>query len=200
MSPVTRYHHGTVRINAHLLTELDQLLDMDQAAPRGKVLPVAAQITERLRQPGAVYDDVWRLDEAEGVHDYLTVQEVDAVQRLRGWHRLRHGPIDVDAGALSEVRNLLDRLTQSWTGCEDNADGNPYDYGSAELAFVKAQLAKGEVCYRCTWCQFLIMRDRIDYLLDRQGFTDRSPWIDYQTEDPEAIWKTRVISPVPAAA
>lgn len=204
MSPVTRYHRGTARIDAHLLTELDWLFDMDQAAPRSTVKAIADQITERLRQSGAVYDDVWKMDEAEdeaeGVHAYLTVQEVDAVQRLRGWHRLRHGPIDVDAGALSEVRNLLDRLTQSWAGCEENADGNPYSYDDAELAFVQAQLRKGEICYRCVWCQFLIMRDRIDYLLDQQGFTDRNAHIEFQKDDPEVIWRTRVTGPVPVAA
>lgn len=202
MSPIARHHHGTATVDAHLLTELDWLLDMDQAAPRGTVKPIADEIRERLGRPGAVYDDVWNLDEAEGIHDWLTVQEVDAVQRLRGWHRLRHGPVQVDAGALSEVRNLLDRLTMSWTSCEENADGNPYDYDDAELAFVRAQLAKQppEICYRCNWCQFLIMRDRIDYLLDQQCFTGRSPYIEVQKEDPTAVWRTLVMGPVPVAA
>jgi hypothetical protein len=202
MSPVTRYHRGTARIDAHMLTELDWLLDMDQAADRATAEPIAAQIAALLRQPGAVYADVCHLDEAEGIHDYLTVQEVDAVQRLRGDHRAGSGPVDVDAGALSEVRNLLDRLTMSWQGCEENADGNPYDYPPAELAYVRAQLAKSppEICYRCTWCQFLIMRDRIDYLLDQQGFTDRNAYIAVQTEDPEVVWRERVIGPVPAVA
>lgn len=200
MSPVTRHHQGTARIDAYMLTELDWLLDMDQAAPRNTVAGIAHDIAALLRKPGAVYADVWKLDEADGIHDYLTVQEVDAVQRLRGWSRLRHGPVDVDAGALSEVRNLIDRLTMSWQGCEENADGNAYDYPPAELPFVKAQLAKGEICYRCTWCQFLVMRDRIDYVLDRQGFTNRSPYIEFQTEDPDVIWRERVIGPIPVAA
>lgn len=198
MSPVTRHHHGTARVGAGFLDEIDLVLDMDHAANRTAVEALAEQIKETLQRPGAVYADVCHLDEAEGIHDYLTVQEVDAVQRLRGEHRAGSGLVDVDAGALSEVRNLLDRLTMSWQGCEENADGNPYDYPPAELAYVQAQLAKGEICYRCTWCRFLIMRDRIDYLLDQQGFTDRNAYIEFQTEDPEVIWRERVVGAVTA--
>lgn len=190
MPPVTRHHHGVARIPAQLLDDIDGTLDMDTAAPRSKVKPIA----DRLRDYDRDLDLDWDLDHTEGIHDYLRVREVDAVQRLRGWHRLRYGTVTVDAGALSDVRNVLDGLTLSWTGCEENADGNPYGYDDAELAYVQAQLKKGEMCYRCIWCQFLILRDRIDWLLDAEGFMDRSPWIEAQQDNPEVVWRTRVMS------
>jgi hypothetical protein len=188
MSPVTRHHRGTARIPASLLNDIDGVLDMDEAAPRAVVKPLADRMRDYRRELSLDHD----IEHTDGVHPYLTVSEVDAVQRLRGWHRLRHGTLTVDAGALSDVRNVLDALTLSWTGCEENADGNPYGYDDAELAYVQAQLKKGEICYRCIWCEFLILRDRIDWLLDDQGFTGRSPYIERQKENPETVWRELV--------
>lgn len=196
MSPVTRMHHGTARIPAQLLDDIDGTLDMDLAVPRAVVKALADRVREHRanwRNPDHD-DDLVAAVQATPVHDYLSLMEVDAAQRLRGWHRLRHGTLTVDAEALSDVRNVLDGLTLTWTGCEENAEGNPYGYDDAELAYVQAQLEKGHICYRCTWCQFLILRDRIDYLLDAQGFTDRSPYIEPGEDDPEVIWRQLVMS------
>ncbi|MCU1696104.1 MAG: hypothetical protein JWR34_2167 [Mycobacterium sp.] len=194
MGQIRRMHYGTAKVPAQLLVAIDGVLDMDAAAPRSVVKPLA----DRLRDYNRDLDIDMDIECTEGIHPYLQVSEVDAVQRLRGWHRLRYGTVTVDAEALSDVRNVLDTLTLSWSSCHENAEGNPYGYDEIELTYVQAQLKKNEICYRCQWCEFLILRERIDWLLDAQGFTDRNRWIETHQkhqEDPEVTWRTRVTAP-----
>jgi len=187
MGQVIRMHHGPAKVSASMLTELDWLLDMDTAAPRNIVKPLADQLRDHHRD--------LRLDTdiqcSEGIHDYLRVLAVDAVQRLRGWHRLRHGTITVEARWLCEVRNLLDSLLYSWgIECEDYATG----LGPTEAAIVQAAIEQGRTCTRCPWCQFLVMRDRIDALLDAQGFDDVTSYYRPPSYDPEALWRDYVMA------
>jgi hypothetical protein len=187
MGQVTRMHRGPAKISAFMLTELDWLLDMDTAAPRGVVKPLADRLRDYHRDP----DLDMNIQCSEEIHDYLRVLEVDAVQRLRSWHRLRHGTITVEARWLCEVRNLLDSLLYSWgIECEDYATG----LDSAEAAIVDPAIEQDRRCNRCPWCQFLVMRDRIDVLLDAQGFDDVTPHYQAPSYDPDAFWRDYVMA------
>lgn len=194
MCQIRRYATGPVRISAHLLTELDWLLDMDTAAPRATITPLA----DRLRDYNRDLDYDTDIDCTEGVHGYLRVLDVDAVQRLRGWHRLQYGTVTVDARWVCEVRNLLDGLLYSWgVECEDYLETLNYD--PAERAIVGDAVKDGRCCNRCVWCQFLVMRDRLDVLLDAQGI--RAPsYYDPPPYDPEAVWRDQVMADVPTSA
>jgi hypothetical protein len=194
MPPILRYHEGPVKVDAHLLTELDWLLDMDTAAPRDVVAPLAAHLRDYHRDTDLDYEH----NHVEGVHDYLTVLEVDAMQRLRGWHRLRYGTLTVEARWLAEVRNALDLLVLGGYGeeCEDYL--SQLDYDPAEHAIVKAAVDAGERCYRCEHCQYVVMTSRLDVILDAQGFVGSPNYQAYakpaRDYDPEAIWRERVIA------
>lgn len=189
MGMILRHHSGAARASACMLDELDWLLDMDTAGPRSVVKPLADQI-----RSDPTREELYHRD---GVHDYLDAQEVDAVQSLRGWHRLRHGTVAVDARWLAEVRNVLDALIMAWTGCEEYAADLSPEAEADELALVQTAVDEGRWCDRCQRCQFGIMRDRIDAALDAQGF-EGSPYYkayvaatrDY---DPEAVWRQRTM-------
>lgn len=193
MPPILRYHEGPVKVDAHLLTELDWLLDMDTAAPREVVAPLAAQLRDHKRDTDLDYEH-----RTEGVHDYLTVLEVDAMQRLRGWHRLRHGTLTVEARWLAEIRNALDLLVLGGYGVECEDYLSELDYDPAERAIVKAAVDADKPCYRCEHCQYCVMTDRLDVLLDAQGFVGSPNYQAYakpaRDYDPEALWRDRVIA------
>lgn len=195
MGQILRHHKGPVSIPVSLLIELEWLLDMDTAAPRSVVMPLADQLRDYDRD--MVHDD--DLNHTV-VHDYLTVLEVDAMQRLRGWHRLRYGTITADAQWLSVVRNTLDGLLIDGYGedCEEYV--SQLDYDPAELALVAAAIGRGESCYRCERCQYSVMEDRLDALLDAQGYVGLSYYLAYvaatRDQDPEATWRDRVCAVV----
>lgn len=192
MPQILRHHTGTAAVDARLLADVDWVLDMDSAAPPGQVAPVAARVQACL----AAGEDPERdptlaaAGRAEW-HDYLRLLDVHAVQRLRGWHRSRHGQVTVDAGRLAEVRNVLDGETFARLGCEDFLSGGGWPDGDPERAAVAAAVAAGDMCYRCGRCQAVVMRDRIDAALDAAGHTGRSAWLDLGY-DPEACWRERV--------
>jgi hypothetical protein len=187
----SRIHHGTAKLSAALLRDIYWVLDMDTAEPRGVVKPMADEIHAEWaagRDPDRDPELIVRLGDVS-VHDWLRLMEVDAVQRLRGWHRLRYGTVTVDARDLCEVRNIINALTLSWSTCEafiDDLDGDERE--SAEAA-----LARGECCYRCRWCEFLVLRDRIDVMLDDQGFVG-GPYYTPPDDNPETVWRERVMA------
>lgn len=160
---------GPVTIDVRLLEEIEAALTMDTAEPRSKVAPVATKIREELdagRDPGFNADLV---AESRGVHDWLGVLEVDAIQRLRGWHRARNGNITVEAEYLADARNILDYVTlAAEQSCEQMLNQAEFD---PELhAQIKALIDAGKPCGECEWCVAIMLRDRIDELMDAAGF------------------------------
>ena len=212
MGQILRHHNGVARIDAHLLTDIEWVLDADQAAPRSFIAPLAAAVRDQVAN-GADPEtdpDLVAAVRSRDIHPLLRLLEVDALQRLRGWHRLRHGSIRVDAGALSDIRNTLATLTLAVAGesCEDLADELERELGyddthagdlAHELAYVRARLAAGQRCLRCLNCQYLILRDRIDAALDAQGFYGGAYYEAYiagdRASDPERTWADIVVAP-----
>jgi hypothetical protein len=193
MGQIIRHDVGTARMPVTLLQDIEWVLDMDTASSRDVVWPLAAQLQ--------IYDRDLSLDRerdcVEGIHDWLRVCEVDAVQRLRGWNRLRYGTITVSAANLCTVRNLFDTLLYEWSECDDYLlgldDGDP-----AEVTIVRRAVKEGVCCNRCPHCKFCLLRDRIDVLLDRQGFSGGSQYQAYaapRAYDPDAIWRDQVLPP-----
>jgi hypothetical protein len=188
MSPVHRYHTGTATIPSTLLNDIDWTLDMDTAEPPDVVKAVAARI-----QAG---EDVDEDNGVDGGHSWLQAVEVDTVQPLRADATAAGDRTTVDASYLSQVQNLFDTLTLTFNPACDEEAADPDD-----PAPVRALIAADGMCYRCQWCRFLVMRDRIDAQLDAQGFEGPAYYEPYvpggDVEDPEVVWRTKVMaSPV----
>lgn len=158
MSPVTRHHRGRVAIDPSLLDDIDGVLAMDTAEPPEVVRPLGDQLRDYHRDLNLDRER----DTAEGVHDWMYVSEVDSVQRCRA--SLDGGT--VDAQYFSEVRNVLDGLTLSF----------------------ESECGGGDCCNECNWCRFLILRDRCDVALNRQGF-ERPAYLDEPDYDPDELWR-----------
>lgn len=186
MSLVTRHGTGTVPIPAALLWELWYALDMDYdaTAERDVVVALMAQHRDRVDNGGVEID-------VESVHEWLTVGEVDALYRLRGWHRQRHGTIVVDTAALCDVRNVLELLLVNGDGmgCADLAAELAQAPSCAdEHAIVAAAVAVDVLCHRCQSCGWRLLADRIDVHLDAAGVSQPAYYTPPDC-DPEAIWR-----------
>ena len=174
MPPIPRWSAcGPVTIDARLLAEIEAVLMMDVAEPPGVVAPRAARRWEIRQRP-----TVWEggrpvaLDfgpEPE-VHDYLDVDDVHAVQRLRGWHRVRHGRITVSAHWLCETRNVMDGLTLAGMAeCSDllaDLERDDADYAAVFAAVDEDRWN----CGLCETCRLLRLRDEADAALDAAGY------------------------------
>lgn len=159
MSPITRMHRGRVAIIPSLLDDIDGVLAMDTAEPAEVVRPLGDLLRDYHRDLSLDRER----NEVDGIHDWLHVREVDSVQRLRA-------SLDgdtVDAHYFSEVRNVLDGLTLSF---ESECGGD-------------------QCCNECDWCRFLILRDRCDVTLNRQGF-ERPAYLDEPDYDPDEMWRS----------
>lgn len=172
MGQITRHHHGPVKIDMALIREIEWVLDMEPGHRPSRADVVAAR--EELHREAAEHGYwPWTYDSTGIVHDMWEVLEVDAVQRLRGWHRARYGTVTTDAAALSQVRNFLDGLLLSGYGqdCEQLLSEIEDDECCAEeAAIVKAAIDGGKDCLRCEDCRILTLRDRCDETLDANGY------------------------------
>src|SRR5262249_7526595 len=116
MSPIHRpWVGGTVTIDVRLLEEIETATMIDEAPSPSVIAPLNARADELRDAYRSPEDDPELVEAAQKAMDwaFLNVWEAHAVQRLRGWHRTRYGRIQVSAGWLSAVRNLLDGLTLS---------------------------------------------------------------------------------------
>lgn len=171
MSPIHRpCEHGNVTIPVSLLQHIESAFWVDTAPPPD----VIAAIVARIDAEGARLNP-WASPELEEAArkatdcQILNVDEIHAVQQLRGWHRQRYGNITVDAWWLTAVRNMLDSLTLSLgEECDEMLREAEYD---PELhAQIKARMDRDQGCGDCQWCQALDLRDRCDAILDAAGF------------------------------
>lgn len=188
MPPIHRpEHHGSVRIDVSLLERIEELAEIDCAAPPD----VIASLWARAEAAAAAgrnpeYDLVLTAETQEALDGHwLSLWETHAIQRLRGWSRARYGLITVDARWLSAVRNVLDDFTLSFgDACDetlreygidavrsDAARDTSHWPGFADVrAEVLASMAKHRICGECTWCRALLLRDEVDAVLDAAGF------------------------------
>jgi hypothetical protein len=113
---------------------------------------------------------------------WLKLYELRPIQRLRGWHRLRHGSIAVPRGRLAEVARVLDGLTLA-LGSECDEMLREYDLYRVgepatwpeddqwwaihveERAQVLTSMAEHDMCGFCTWCQIVQLRDQCEAIL-----------------------------------
>jgi hypothetical protein len=162
-----------VTIDVRLIQEIEEALSMDCAPPRSVIAPLAERAGLRLPPwHRAPYDpdieqDILKARQESGT--WLELEEIDAVQRLRGWHRARYGNVTVDAKRLDDVRYALGNLSEA---LNDECDQTLEEYGLASVGLdsseesarrewrdfrairsaVLASMSAGETCGECHWC------------------------------------------------
>jgi hypothetical protein len=192
---------GPVSMNISLIEEIEAAVMIDCEPGPSVIAPLFARAEALLEwnapSDPTLDDDVRAaLDEWGGV---LMLEEVHAVQRLRGWHRTRSGSVTVDACWLAEVRNLLDSLTFSY---EEECDQTLKDYGLDRVrpvdtlpdgpdgpevrAEVLVYFRKYDSCGECNWCHVLRLRDQCDAILDAAGYYGGSRYEAYCKPRPVA--------------
>lgn len=175
MSQVHRPRHsGKVAIDVRLLQEIEGAAMIDCEPPPGVIAPLAARFqAERDAYRSPYLDDDLTAEVEKALHPYgafLDLEEIHAVQQLRGWHRARYGRITVDAGHLSAVRNLLDDLTLSLgDSCEDEQRDCDPEWEPEIAAQIAESMARTGRCGECAWCTALWLRDECDAVLDAAG-------------------------------
>jgi len=129
MSQIRREcYPGPVVMDVHLIEEIEGAVMLDCEPPPSVIAPLYARHEARLgwnAAPDRTLDEDINeaLDPWGGI---LALEEIHAVQRLRGWHRARHGSVTVDAYWLAKTRNVLDSLTFSYG---EECDGTIEDFG-----------------------------------------------------------------------
>jgi len=162
-------------IDVRLLQDIEEATMIDSEPPPSVIAPLVARLD-------AERNGFWRRvdmsDElAEDIHNaldpygaFLDLEEIHAVQRLRGWNRARYGSITVAARWLTAVRNLLDDLTLSLgDSCEDEFQEISQEHEWDLYVQVAARLFAGKTCGECNWCTALRLRDECDTALDAAG-------------------------------
>lgn len=165
--------HGTATIDVSLLEEIEGTLAIDCAAPPDVIAPLIARARaheDARRDPEhdeALCADVRKVMDGEWLH----VEEIHAIQRLRGWHRARYGRITVDAYWLADVRNVLETLTMALgSTCDEEIEELRYPGNEDILATAEALMEATGYCGECRWCTVLRLRDETDRALDAAGY------------------------------
>jgi len=177
MGQITRGHEGSMTISADLLDSAWWALSMNEAPPRSVIAPLAARVNACYAAGRDPERDDELVDAARKLRNdlpvYLDLLSADALQRMRGWNRLRYGSIRVKARDVSDIRNLVDGLTISdLRSCEQWLD-EMVDESDDDYAEIKAKVAADQLCGECEFCEFLALRDRLDGALD--AFCCRDP-------------------------
>lgn len=188
MSQIRRAcYHGPVVMDIGLIEEIEAAVMMDCEPSPSVIAPLYDRAEVCAPSDRTLNDDISEaLDPWGGI---LSLEEVHAIQRLRGWHRTRHGNVTVDAYWLAETRNVLDSLTLSYG---EECDGTIEDFGLGRVttgkpakvdreirAEVLAYLRKYKTCGECNWCHVLRLRDQCDALLDAAGYYGGSRYEAY---------------------
>jgi len=162
-----------VTIGISFIQEVEEALSMDCAPPPDVIAPLA--VRAGLRLPAwhpAPYDDELEQDSLKARQEsgtWLELEEIDAVQRLRGWHRARYGNVTVEAKRLDDVRYALGNLREALEG---ECDQTMEEYGISRVGIessedsarrewrdfrairsqVIASMSADETCGECHWC------------------------------------------------
>jgi hypothetical protein len=170
---------GSVVIDVGLLQHIESAFWLDCAPPASKIARLI-EIVERVgRREAERYPALVHAWEAASDCMLLTVDEIYAIQRLRGWHRQQYGNITVDAYWLAEVRNVLDTLTLALGNECDEELAQAKQDGAEWYAEMQARMDRDQGCGDCQWCQALDLRDRCDAILDAAGFHGGSRYRAY---------------------
>jgi len=173
-----------IMIDIRLIQEIEEAAGMDCVPPPTVIAPLAARaaaLRAAWANPRLGYRDDGLQDEMHAaVSQYgtiLEVEEIHAVQQLRGWHRARRGSVPVKARWLAEVQRLLDSLAAGEdAGCSetlrefgvDRVAPQPTDAlaaregrspGYVRAAVLKSLAASRDCCGECRWCWFRRLRD-----------------------------------------
>jgi hypothetical protein len=181
--------HGPVTIDIGLIEAIEGALIIDEAPGPDVIAALVARADaeyDARRDPAA---NKQLVEDAREALDccWLSLDEVHAVQRLRGWHRARYGGVTVDAYWLAAVRNVLDGLTLS-LGEECEGELRQLDWpGAYEIhaAVIKSMIRTGR-CSECQWCTVLRLRDEVDAILDAAGYYGGVYYEAYCRADREA--------------
>lgn len=199
MSQVHRYcQKGAVTIEIGLIQWIESVTNVDTAPPPGVISPLVARVEgdrDDMRNPE--FDEELVADTRKALDGcWLCLDEIHAIQQLRGWHRARYGRVTVDAYWLARARNVLDNLTLSLEGeCEEMLEEYglsrvgvipqfpvPPQWQSAhvrERAAILKSMQETDTCGECQWCQALRLRDRCDGILDNAGYDGGSRYNAY---------------------
>lgn len=196
MSPINRAcQPGSITIDIGLIQWIESATMVDCEPSPNIIAPLVARCEARLGldapdDPALDGDIDKALDPWGGI---LYLQEIHAIQQLRGWHRSRYGRVTVDAARLAEVRNVLDGLSLSFG---EECDQTIEDYwldrvrsdgkyrtgpdGIEVRAEVLAYLRKHGSCGECSWCHAVRLRDECDSILDAAGYYGGSRYEAYK--------------------
>lgn len=181
MSPVSRQCiHGPVSIDMGLLWAIEAAVGIDEAPPPSVIAPLVARVDIELDACRNPEDNDQLVSDALAAMDgcWLRLEEVHAVQRLRGWHRQQYGRITVDAYWLADTRNVLDGMTLS-LGSECDEELAQAEYDPDLQAQIAARMKADRGCGECTWCRCLDLRDQCDAILDKAGYDGGSRYRAY---------------------
>lgn len=144
----------TLRIDVGLLEEIEAVLAIDTVPAPDVILPLMRRREAQWRVQCNTPDDVLEGDIEKALDgEWLHLEEIAPIQRLRGWNRLRYGQITVKVRDLRDVSSVLGNIAMSLDGeCDGMADEFGYPGAEDILAAVKAQMAKNGTCGECQWC------------------------------------------------
>ena len=167
MSPVHRAcEPGRVTIDVGLLQHIESAFWVDTAPPASKIARLVGIVERVGRHQADQYPALVWAWEAASDGSLLTVDEIHAIQQLRGWHRQRYGNITVDTCWLAEVRNVLDTLTLALgSECDTELENAKRD-GDEWYPQIQARMDREQMCGECQWCQAMDLRDSCDAILD----------------------------------
>jgi hypothetical protein len=149
----TRTHPKAMRLDVRILGDIENWLAIDTIDNPGKLLELwrreNAQGCWRAPADDSLEDEIDKALEDEWLH----LDEIAPVLRLRGWNRLRYGHITVSVQDMFDMRRALGALSGALGGeCDDQLDR--LGEGEEDIrAAVEAQLAKDDTCGECLWCQ-----------------------------------------------
>jgi len=171
---------STVTVPVGLIEHIESALAVDACESPSVIARLAEQDRNRCRlnalQERALDEKIrYAMD-----GDWLELWEVHAIQRLRGWHRLRYGSVAVDRDALREVYLVLGGLTISLgdecdetlreVGVDRVRTGPPAEWIADWRGEVLAAMKAAGYCGDCLWCQVCSLYDKCGAIL---GYADR---------------------------
>jgi hypothetical protein len=165
---------AAITVDIRLIQEIEEATGMDCVPPPEVIAPLAARaMAHRFAWRNPWLDDELQDDIRKVVDSYgciLDLEEIHAVQQLRGWHRARYGTVTVPVRRLAAVRDMLGDLQHSLNDeCRDTLEefglsrvtlASAVDLADREYpsfrearADVLASMAAGEdCCGECEWC------------------------------------------------
>lgn len=160
------------QLDIRVLDELEDVLALDLAPSPSVIMPLTWRQEAQEGWPRPEPDDRLEDDIAKALDgEWLYLEEIAAIQRLRGWNRAQCGTILVDTGRLLAVSRVLGNLSMSLDSeCDDQLRQLDYEGVEGDVrAAVTAQLAADGTCGECQWCTVRRLWAECDKAIDRTG-------------------------------